>query len=48
LWAVRELEDAWCEEMLPVRGARSEVWVVIGSSRSSRVAVKLLGFEMVL
>jgi hypothetical protein len=28
--------------MLPVRGARSEVWVVIGSSRSSRVAMDVL------
>jgi hypothetical protein len=36
------LEEAWCEEMLPVRGARSEVCVVIGSSRSSRVAVDVL------
>lgn len=36
MWAERELEFAWLDEMLPVRGAREEV--LIGSSRSSRVA----------
>ena len=40
LCADLELDCAWLEVMLPVRGVRSVVGLRIGSSRSSRVAAE--------